>query len=69
MIYVFRSANDFSKYKDDELEFLNKEDVAFSTVSGVTNPWFVHPIVNGKVDNDTILSPSELDSFLQRRFE
>lgn len=37
------------------------ESRVFVHVEGIPNPWFVHPVKNGKVDRSKVLKPSQLD--------
>ena len=37
------------------------ESRVFVHVEGIPNPWFVHPVKNGRVDRNKVLKPSELD--------
>lgn len=44
------------------------ESRVFVHVEGIPNPWFVHPVKNGKIDRKTILKPSQLDD-LKKKFK
>lgn len=37
------------------------ESRVYVHADGVPNPWFVHPVKNGKVDRSKVLKPSQLD--------
>lgn len=37
------------------------ESRVFVHVEGIPNPWWVHPVLKGKVDRTTILKPDQLD--------
>lgn len=34
----------------------------FAKVAGIPNPWFVHPVINNKVNKNKILKPKQLDA-------
>lgn len=38
------------------------ESRVFVHVEGIPNPWFVHPIKNGKVNRKKVIKPSQLDA-------
>ena len=69
MIYLFKSQNSFNKFKDSELKLLDKDDVIFAKVKYIPNPWYVHPIINGKIIKDIVLNPKELSGILKKRFK
>jgi hypothetical protein len=72
MIYRFSSENTFTKWKDSELKLFVDDDkgaICFAKVRGIPNPWFVHPIVDGKIDKTKIIKYNELHKILKKFFK
>lgn len=70
MIYRFTSPTSFTRWKDADVKLftLDPIGVLYAKVRGCPNPWYVHPVVKGKIDRKTILKPKELDAALEAHF-
>jgi hypothetical protein len=71
MIYRFTNRTTFNKWNNSSIKFFaddRDEAISFMKVRGIPNPWFVHPIKNGKVDKTKILTPKQLNRALKKFF-
>lgn len=69
MIYRFHSMIVFNKHPNRDLKALASiPGAVLYAKAGYPNPWYVHPIVDGKIDKSKTLKPSELNADLAKRF-
>lgn len=64
-VYSFIGKSTFTKHRSvsEALRFAKGDSrKVFVHVEGIPNPWFVHPVVNGRIDRSIVLKPSQLDA-------
>lgn len=67
-VYAFTSKTVFSRCTSirQAMSISKNEKLVYVHVKGIPNPWFVHPVKNGKVQYDKVLKHPQMKARLSR---